>query len=264
MILGVDHLALSCLDLQAGATVLEGLGYDLKFTSAEVSNPQEKRRFLAQYRATHGIAFAQRSGSVALELTAHGLSHAGIQGPFQPCMEQAPPGLVPVSPQPHLQGVWKEAFGLEAVLGWWPDFDSLVWYRHEASPSGGLQSVLLLTPSLEASADFYMDGLRCIERRRGVSPLPWRRLAFSSPLPTWSLDLLLVEVPDGAVETHLDAPGFPCLALLTNRLPEDLEQARQAGGHDISDTFELQPHERRLKIALLRGPANEIIELIQP
>jgi hypothetical protein len=64
-------------------------------------------------------------------------------------------------------------------------------------------------------------------------------------------------------QPRLDDPGCPCLALLTTNVEQDLERACASGGHSASPVFNLVVGNRALRIALLRGPVDEIVELIE-
>ena len=62
---------------------------------------------------------------------------------------------------------------------------------------------------------------------------------------------------------HLDDAGFPCLALISNRVAEDQNNAIEMGGRDASEKFALEIGGKMLEIVVLRGPDNELVELIE-
>jgi hypothetical protein len=83
MILGVDHLALSTEDTDAGIIDLERRGFTRRFEQRGVPNSPAKQGLLATYQPLHDLAlFTHPDGGPAIELTNHGHVCAGKRGPF--------------------------------------------------------------------------------------------------------------------------------------------------------------------------------------
>ena len=91
----------------------------------------------------------------------------------------------------------------------------------------------------------------------------WQNFTFSSPVKRWALDFILIENKEGQEPVTLDAPGFRCLALITTDLLGDLKKLTDVGGTDVTEPFVIPMNHKMLQVALLRGPGNEIIELIE-
>jgi catechol 2,3-dioxygenase-like lactoylglutathione lyase family enzyme len=104
-----------------------------------------------------------------------------------------------------------------------------------------------------ASRTFWTDGLGF--QKSGP-------LRFSSPVPAWSLDLFLEDARAARDKPFLDDAGSSCVALLCNNIAADLARAGRCGGQTPSPVFSSRVNGRELRIALLRGPSDEIIELI--
>jgi hypothetical protein len=91
----------------------------------------------------------------------------------------------------------------------------------------------------------------------------WSRLAIRAPVPNWSLTLILVEGAPLIDTPLLDAPGFPCLALLSSALDRDGERLQQAGASDSTGEFQVEVNGKPLRVAVYRAPGGELIELIE-
>jgi hypothetical protein len=82
-------------------------------------------------------------------------------------------------------------------------------------------------------------------------------------VPAWCLDLVLVEMEFARPLPLIDDAGFPCLALISRRLASDKEAVLDLGAREACDEFNLEVGGRVLNILIMRGPDNELIELIE-
>jgi catechol 2,3-dioxygenase-like lactoylglutathione lyase family enzyme len=271
MILGVDHIALSCSDLDAARARLAGVGAPASFVATDLPNPEAKAAVLRRFTATHQIAYCRPATGVAIELTQHGPAEPDVggpgTGPFQ-VLVSGPRGTwaaEPVVPSP----AWIEAFrnfgndqGGEPTRWHWSDLGAEVWYDPDGPQQFAVRAVIVPTADPAASVRFWVEGLGA-EVIAGAPDGLWTRVAFRRPVPAWSLDVLLVHSAEPAPPPLLDDPGFRCLALLVNRLPADLARAEAAGGRPATAPFELSVNGRALGVALVRGPAGELVEFLE-
>lgn len=79
MILGLDHLALSVIDLDEALASLPG---ERVFEAKGLPNPPEKSPLLAGFAPTHDLALVRPPTGPALELTRHGPALAASRGPY--------------------------------------------------------------------------------------------------------------------------------------------------------------------------------------
>jgi len=149
----------------------------------------------------------------------------------------------------------------------WRPFNAEIWYDPNANDSGRgyVQGMLLPVTNLPVSENFWKNGLRFQVEARGTTMdgMSWTSMAFRSRLAAWSLRVVLVENSRDVRQYFLDEPGFTCIALITTCLAEDHRLARAAGGRDGSLPFNIEVFGKPLTIVILRGPDNELIELIQ-
>lgn len=269
MILGVDHLALSTIDLEQDCLHLEVAGVRPKFLQRAIPNSPLKREFLAAYEPLHSIAFCPAKAGVAIELTQHGERLISGRSPLQVYMNQPPPGSRQAEPSdPGLPFIWRAALGCDSPeLCVWTGLKAAFWVDRNlpVSPFTGVRAVLVPVVDLSRASRFWQSGLGCRQEAQSQvdGTLRWGRFAFRSPVPAWSLTLILAECEQPNLVPFLDTNGFPCLALLSSNLERDCERVCQAGAIGMSQPFCVSINNKRLRVVILRGPDQELIELIQ-
>lgn len=271
MILGIDHIALSCKDVVSGAKKLGEIGYKIKFVHEDLPNHSAKRHLLRFYEPIHSVAYCQAQHSVSVELTQHSSPlRDDAASPFQVLLNRPPANALPFRGEllPTWESTWSAALGCsKTVAALWEPFCAQVWYvrpAHEASRE--LVSALLVPIiDLSISERFWVRGLGCRVANRGVDEdgRRWTRVSFRAPVRSWSLDVVLAEDGRGNASPYLDDAGFPCLAVITNRIADDQDVLLKMGGGDASKRFAIEVGGKMLGIVVLRGPDNELIELIE-
>jgi hypothetical protein len=265
MILGIDHIALSCDDIHRGADELRNFGYTVSFVESSLPNNRVKEAILKDYEPTHALAYCQLPNAVAIELTQHSAKFQNAGSYYQVMFASKPAhtsnGVKPsFAPQ-----CWQVAQGFEeSKFGVWDCFKSTIWHQCEEAGGGRIKSVAVPTTDIEVSLKFWTAGLGCkLVEQGSFENARWASLRFVSPIQAWCLNLLLIQTAGADAPPYLDDPGFPCLALLTNSLSKDMERALEAGGVSCGSHFETMVNDKCLQIALLRGPCGEPVELIE-
>lgn len=83
MILGVDHLALNVIDTDKANDDLISQDFQCVFIERDVPNNIAKIPLLKTYQAKHDLGvFRPKGGGVPVEITNHGPSFPGTEGPF--------------------------------------------------------------------------------------------------------------------------------------------------------------------------------------
>ncbi|HSH01836.1 MAG TPA: hypothetical protein VLL52_04895 [Anaerolineae bacterium] len=116
--------------------------------------------------------------------------------------------------------------------------------------------IVLHTPDPQVEQAFWQEALRF--RKSGEPNL----LKLISPVPDWSCRLKLV-LDDTIEPCTLDSAGYPCLALLSNKLDQDSQKIAKAGASAFTEPFSLVVNGKRLEIVLFRTPTGALGELIQ-
>lgn len=269
MILGLDHIALSCRDINEAAQDLARVGYKIRFLDRDVPNRPVKRAFLRDYVPLHSLAYCHHPDHPPIELTQHSAPLQGDPGIYEPLLAFDTDADVSARSTPKLHtAAWSLAFDIHADPALWNPLGAPMWTS--SSPIQGARAVLCQVTDLDESTALWTDGLGFRwngEANKGSGEdggTDWCRLTRAGPFSDWSLDLLLVEhLSASRSSTTLDAPGFPCLAFLCTDLTADTEHLTACGLMETTGEFQVVVNDRRLLVNVGRGPSGELIELIQ-
>ncbi len=267
MILGVEHVALSCDNIAQSIDAIKTLGYTDKFVQKDLPNDLAKTDLLRTYKPFHSIAYCQKPDSISIELTQHSeplkQSPSFYQVLFATKPDHCSNGINSDLPP----SLWQSSLDLPSPQsGIWSPFKSVVWYGNSVSQpeSNSIAGIALQVRDLKKSNRFWTEALACRPLNQGsTNGQDWAVLSIVSPVPSWSLKVVLVESQSPCEKPFLDDSGFPCLALITNNIANDTAKALQAGGHSSAGEFISSVNGKILQIQLVRGPDQELIELIQ-
>jgi hypothetical protein len=118
------------------------------------------------------------------------------------------------------------------------------------------QAITTTTDDRAASGAFW-DALNARESEDGV-----RR--FGAALPAWRLTITTTDGPSRAGATTVDADGCVLVSLVTSNV--DAELARLHRGdvlHRATTAWDEDVAGRTLRVAIVEGPAGELVELLQ-
>ncbi len=271
MIIGVDHIALSSENVVRDAPVVESAGFSTQFCVDDLPNSTAKTSLLRQYSPLHSMAYCKSEGGIAIELVQHSHPLGSAQSPYHVLMGGRPEETVSWSDNaddPWHSGILDSIGCLSAEPVTWTPFMTRLWcgQHRDSSVSGRIHAILLRVSDISASERFWIDGMGCKCSSRGLSTAGrrWTHLAFRAFVPSWSVSLILSETGTPPGLPCLDDAGFTCLALLSNRLEDDLRVATENGGMLPGKIFYTEISGKQLRIAMLRGPDGEPVELIQP
>jgi len=268
MILGVDHIALSVENIVDGVKLLDKFGLRAKFVQEGVPNHPAKRDFLKCYEPLHSIAYCQSEGSVSVELTQHSQPLCDALSPYQVLLKRGLSDTVAFIGDLSSWGkAWRASLGcIQPVAALSSLFHAQFWYdkRCDDLSSGFIRALLVPVTDLSVSEKFWVRGLGFRVANHGSisGGRDWMHITFRGPVQAWSLSLVLVDGSEAQPPHYLDDSGFPCLALISSRLNKDRELALEMGSRGASSEFCLVVADNPLQIALLRGPDNELVELI--
>ena len=238
-VLGLSHLCVGCTGtMDEVEQALVSCGYALHFAHADLPNPKPKRHLVRMWTEVHELRLFTASGLPAIEiLHHHDRAVPGVYN-FQPCI------YIP------------EAGTAERDI---LDRSGVYVTDENISVSGNLlvniacEDVRACVPFWEQAMGFAVQS--CGENRA--------ELRFRALSPTWCIDVCL-EKSDGPVEpTFLDDLGCTCLSFLVRDISDALEDCREHGARDVGEIFSLDVGGKSVDVALVRGPRNELIELLQ-
>jgi hypothetical protein len=259
--LGVDHICGTSADLVHDTEAFHGLGFTTLFAEPALPVPAEKLPFLRRPTATQAAVFLKSERGVAVELMQHGAPEPNPEasGPYVPVFGASNGSRSVVGHTGRMGPVFEAALKCNVT------FENTPLARYQVAGAGdrarpGLMAVAVECADMSASLAFWRDGL-------GFAPVgepssSWRLLQLKAPLSTWSCLLLLTQAGSRGGKSFLDDAGWTCLSVITSRAAESLARV-QSTASELGELFELHVGGNRLRIAFVRGPDAELVELIE-
>jgi catechol 2,3-dioxygenase-like lactoylglutathione lyase family enzyme len=266
MIMGVDHVALTCTDLDTAAQQLSESGFRVRFSQRDIPNFAGKAPLLARYQPLHSMAFCEGTSSTAIELTLHGPERPPRRASYEVLLHAEPSGSWSECESPDgIAALWRDTLGVGAVrCGAWDGSGAQFWYEPGAGAPAAVRALFVPVSDLDRSITFWKGALGLRSLTPGETDgRRWARGRFVSPVPAWCLDVVLAETAEAPQPQVLDAGGFPCLALLSTDARKDEEKLLAHGGTDSTGLFEVVIDGKGLQVLVLRGPDGELVELLQ-
>ena len=276
MILGIDHVALSCSNMEDDLRSVQRSGLEVIFVHRDLPNSITKKPFLSSYQTVHAAAYCQAVRGISLEITAHGAPVEEAASWYQVLMEGLPENQGPFKGRlPCSSEIWEKTLECQnAQAAVWRPFKAQFWYdasKSAAGPESGsakrellIRALLVPVTEIERSLLFWTEGLKFRVMKRGKeNGQAWIHLSWRSPIPKWSLEVILSETKETLGVPYLDRPGFPCLAFISNDLVSDRLQLIQCAAQNISEISDHIINGKALKVAFARGPSQELVELIE-
>jgi len=239
MIVGVSHLTVACPTLNIDIVQSLANGGEVDFYEQNLPSHSTKSIFLSRSADLHGIAYVRFNEGLPIELVSYYREPAGFPGVFQPYY-----GTDMLSSVPPAAATAMEEVGI----------------------TSGLNGVSVASADLGRSVHFWTQamGYRKVTCSQDVDPSnAWILLRRESPIAQWRLNLLLHHEQEVIPFPFLDGPGTTCLAHLSSSIELDLPSLLKGGGEAATEPFEMMINGKKLKIAIVRGPSGEYIELIQ-
>lgn len=267
MILGVDHIALSGIELEREGLLLEKFGFTRRFHHMKLPNVRGKDALLDSYQPLHDIGVYDPPSGTAIEVTVHGATRSiGTHFGFVPIIKTS---SAPEASTPQIRSVdglvesVRKAFEVEARLSDLGAFDTpiVVVENGQGVSRPDLLGAVHLVKDPVASSQFFQSGLSAQPCSSGWSAgRKWELVKFNGPVAKWRMHLLLVEAGEAA-PLQLDNAGWPALAVLTSDMDADMIRAKNAGCAPLFRN-ELQVNQRPIEFSMLRGPGGELLELL--
>jgi len=220
MITQFDHLTLYTKDLAAHRTILESLGYKLRF-QATPNNPQIKKPLVEHFSPTHKLALFDLPGSLSIELIEES-QPSGYSSCIVPIFENVP--------EKHVEHVGTAMrFGsLDVHEAKLKGLEAPVFVTKGAG-SVKFTSYALMTNDIAANAAVW--------KALGWKQVTDAQFTFASPIHGFASDLFLA---NAVIQTpvKLDCEGFNYVALVSTSAKKERERLMKAG----LEVTELEEH----------------------
>ncbi len=226
MILGVAQIVANVHDLSFSVQALCATGWQVTFRD-ELANHPAKTPLQSRVRTRMSLVHLNPPAPIpAIELT----SYVGEQSSARAAFEAAVPGL----PRGAVPGV---------------------------SPAERTMSVRLPAAEPEASLAWWCEGLSFWPTRARADE---QELEFRALLPSWRLSLVIARCSPDASSATVDACGVVLVTMVSTDIEADLARVGRTSGSSVcTGPWEEDVGGRRLRVAMVRGPSGEIVELLQ-
>lgn len=265
-VIGAAHLITSATDNQTRlASRLATRDFEVLFDESP-ELPVAERPFLRLPAERHRLTFLRSKQGVALELISHRERPTGIVAPYQVLWSTSGtlfPDEAPL-PDDRVSGAVASALGIPVrrVRSAEANLTYLLPGTDLGASSTHVYLVGLPCPDVATAGHFWEAGLGFQRVKEGTSPAPWRLVAFQGGFPNWRLRVLLVEDAPQA-PTFIDDEGFSCVTLYVSNLEECLASLAGLGATEVSAPNPLFVNQKQVRLAFLRGPSGEVIELLE-
>lgn len=249
MILGVDHIAVTCRNVAAGTRALARAGFTVGFHEQGLPNAAAKHPFLGEFHPRHDIAYLNGRRGPAIELVDHGSLRVVEDRGYDVVISLASDG---VGGSNDVDDAIGRALGCHvgrAVSGSGADVLTSMGFDRS-----GVVALVVYGDVSEWRAVLGATEVR----RFGRAAL----LGFHQRNPAWSMDLLVIPSERSRMPM-LDDAGASCLALLSTNPTRDAARIC-SDPSSVSDPFELLVNGKTLEIVIGRGPGGAMVEFLRP
>ncbi|MGD1102103.1 MAG: VOC family protein [Terriglobia bacterium] len=250
MIIKIDHLAFSSLDLQEDLGTFGSLGYEALFVEKDLRDLESARPFMKHFSGHVDMALMTRPGSISVELLHYG--HVAAEDSY----------LFPV-----LEGT---CLNMERVRdAFVADGGSFVRSKSSLLKADffvpeGIQPaefvcnrVVVDADDIESSADFWCSlGFKRVATGEQIT-----HLEFRSPFMKGIYHLSIRKREPRQARCLLDSQGFNCIAFVTTDTDKERKRFDKLG-MECTEAEPLRVNTKDLRIFWLLGPCGEIVELI--
>ncbi len=273
MIIGIDHIALSAIDIDRATDIVSRWGYKPIFINKKLANDPIKAPYLHTKNLFHDISYCQPiSKGIPIELTVHGDKYADAEedGCYKVIFSGINPGCdynqVPERNRRNCD-IIAEAFCSFAKSISLKEFNAAAYHITEKSDEENryvsVKAVLSESPNLDDSVDFWSNLGFSLKKTGYAEGKNWRLLEFKNHLFPRGFDLLVIRADHRRQKIHgIDGAGFNCLAFLTSNISANRKRI-EANGVEITEIFSFCANNNPLRICLCRGPNGEPVELIE-
>lgn len=246
MIIDVDHLAISCTDIDEKIKYMTKIGYQPKFVEKKIKNLEIKFEFLDKSPEFHSLALLTSKTSLNIELVDHGYSKITTQYPLIPIMKNVPQDILTKTDQK-----------IECVgnIGYLDGFRFPIIHYENSTRDFQFNNILIKTSNLDESIKFWQYfGFSISFKSDNFIVLRFK------PVMSEKTYLITLVVSKG-ISTSLDIDGPSCVALLSTSAKKERNILRERG-YNVSKIENLVVNNKELDVFFIKGGHGELVEII--
>ncbi len=247
MILKIDHIALSSNNFEKDIVFFETLGFNVFFKESDVKNLEIKKDLLTQFYPNHDLCLLTKKGSYNIEL----LNHRNINdkdGFIYPVFQN-----IPNNKRWHSEGEIEE---LKVKIKIGPGYKFLD-KENKVSNDFLFNELVVNSINLEQSINFWKSlGFELIEQSETLA-----KMKFVSLLDHNNYFIYLKKA-NTIGNNLLDDRGFNSVAFICKSIDRVIRKIKNEK-IIITKQQDLTINHKNLKICFIKGPQNELVELVE-
>ncbi len=259
MILGFEHVTLSCDDVNGAVKILSKIGYSPILAPCWVENHVAKAPLLHKYEPTMYVALLDCPNATRIEIARQSEVKEHDRGAYGIVFETLKDGVrqrdEDLRAVSHITELELASIPFAAL--------SLDEVESGLSSARDIRGVSFLTSDITESSVFWAELLGVEAHWSNFAGRRLAKLPFKAAFPRWSLDLYLLETHAAARPKMLDDQGFTNLALIVSDLSHDRDVFVSAGAEVITEVFSIEIGGQSVLAELFRAPSGQIIEVVQ-
>lgn len=250
MILKVSHVVLSSERFSENKLVLQQLGYTQIFTENNIINSPVKKPLFTHFNERHDVGYFTADKNVSIELL-NWRTGNHCSSNFRFLFDALPPDSVRFKSTNTLsKEVWME--------GDLNSFNLPISYLNTTEGTCQFNKVMIQTNHIPKSIDFWKYFRFMVISQSSSFAL----LELVPIVPrTKRFHLYLVRTENINTTPCLDNEGISCISFLSNSIEREKELLYQKGLSTF-DVGKLSINNKILNILFVRGPAGELVEII--
>ena len=258
-ILGFSQICFSTDNINCLEQLFLNYGYTEKFSAIGSANFSEKKIFLKQFSVLHDVVFYFSNEFPALERVVQGKSEKPecfFYSLFFPVDQKTI-----ISKGNKFDGFefrYLDSGYLAVNFSDKGNNDFVTVAQHLF-----LQKAFIAFPvsDLKKAVCFWVEGMNFsvleVDEEKAF-------ITLKSFCSAWSINIVLYkEIKNSICPPFLDDCGFNCLSFFTRNIKAELKSLRNCGVVQCGDIFNVCVNEQLFKAVFLRGPSNELIELLE-
>lgn len=234
MILDIDHIALSNSDFSKFIKVFSELDYQLQFYEKKIKNPIIKKKLMKFFSLNHNLCLLNSKSNINIELLYYDATNpdVGFITPIFECSKQFS----------NIQ-----EFNLKLKLM------KIPYILKQSKNDFGFNKFVVQSNNIEQSKIFWNAlGFKNINKQNN-------QCIFESILSSKTYEIF-IELTKSRKNYFLDDDGWNSIAFLTNSIRTEKERLEKK--YETSKIESLLINKKELEIFFVKGPSNELVEII--
>lgn len=263
-ILGLDHICASSKNIKDFFKNNELFNYRVHFIEKNIPVKKEKNDILFGKINSHDVLFLQNSKNISIELIEHHQKTDENIGPYSVIFESnfLSNADFNIPKKDKTLKFLSTVFDTQ-IFKFFDKKTRLSFFWKNSQIDLGLTTIILETRDLKNSVNFWTSFFNF-----KVSQFPetssCKLLELHSPIKSWNAKLLLIENLDAKIEkSFLNSKGWTCLSFIVKNIDSFLSKIDHSNFLYVGKSYEFRIGGKNLKLVFLRGPEQQLLELIE-